>query len=187
MTKPTYADLKRKSLNINVIGKPQEVTFFLVASMCNNRNQMTFKLQEDGSYHVSAGRKALSNFSGEDGFDRELRWSASEGNWKEVAATIRRGYHDIEDIKVLGSYNKPKSLLEQAEALRKSIYDKLILSAKANHQSISVEMDDIYALETEIVKIRSIRNKLVPLDEDDNQCDIEDIPLLDLAKLADRL
>lgn len=187
MTKPTYSDLRRKPININVIGKPQEVTFFLVASMCNNRNQMTFKLQDDGSYSVSAGRKALSNFSGEDGYDRELRWSASEGDWKEVAATIRRGYHDIEDIKVLGSYNKPKSLLEQAESLRKSIYDKLLAHAKTKNLSIDVQLDEIYALETEIVKIRSIRNKLVPMDEDDNNCDIDDIPLLDLAKLADRL
>lgn len=183
--KPTYQDLRRQPIKIEVNAKPQEVVFKTVASMCNNRHEILFKKKEDGSYYVSAGRQALSNFSGENDFERSLKWAAADGNWREVARHIRNGYQEIEAVKVLGEYNKTVSLFEQVSDLEHIIHQRIRNGIKG--RELDVHDFDILIDDIEIVKICRIRNKLVPHDEQDNQYDIENIALSDLARIADFL
>lgn len=174
---------------IKITGKPKEVRFFLVSSMCDNRYEILFRKQEDGNYSISAGRYALSNFQMEEGYETNLRWAAIEGDWKEVARIIRTGTSAIDKIAELKDFSeqpqKPvKTLLSEVIQMQIKVQDSIISKLKGKRKPRIVRDLNI-PIGSNMVESVIVRQSQVKLIDDcGTHHSDQSITLIELAKIA---
>ena len=94
-----YRELISNPINNNITGKPSKILIDMVSVMCDNKKQIQFTLKEDGSYNVSTGMDAFSNFQ-MNCSRADLLWEAEDGNWDTVVKMIRTGVAAIENIRM---------------------------------------------------------------------------------------
>ena len=82
-----YVTQKPKSRTRN---RPDLVTFNLL-DVYNNKKVLIFKKRSDGSYSVSGGKDALSNFQMKGDYKNELAWAVEKGEYMKAKAIIERG------------------------------------------------------------------------------------------------
>lgn len=93
-----YVTLRHNPPKWKVCENPKEVIFHTISCMCDNKNTIRFKKNQEGEFKMDGMGYALSNWQ----FKHhvyEIEWAADEGNWLDVYLMINSGTSVIESIK----------------------------------------------------------------------------------------
>jgi hypothetical protein len=94
-----YRELVSNPVKNIITGKPKQVLLDLVSCMCDNKSQITFALNENGSYSCLTHGQAFSNF--QTGCSKaDLLWEADDEKWDNVLKMINTGTSQISQIRV---------------------------------------------------------------------------------------
>ena len=93
-----YQELIENPPKIEIKENAKEVIFEVVSCMCDNRNSIQFKKNEEGEFRVNGRGSAMSNFQmAHDTID--LTWSADEQDWSRVIAMINTGTSRVASVR----------------------------------------------------------------------------------------
>ena len=94
-----YRELISNPVKNIITGKPKQVLIDLISCMCDNKNQITFALNENGSYSCLTHGYAFSNYQ-MNCSKPDLLWEAEEGEWDNVLKMINTGTSQVSQIRV---------------------------------------------------------------------------------------
>jgi len=94
-----YQELLQKPVQNNIVGTPKKVLIDLISCMCDNHYQLTFELNENGTYSVLTHGQAFSNHQ-MNCTKADLIWEAEDKNWNRVVEMINSGVVKISQIRI---------------------------------------------------------------------------------------